>query len=74
LALITALLVAFALVFEPLGYFLSTFLLVGLLLRLAGRGWLAAASIALAATLFSFVLFGAWLGVPLPGGLLDQLL
>jgi putative tricarboxylic transport membrane protein len=73
-AVVPGLLVAFALVLEPLGYALSMFLMMGLLLRLAGRGWPAAAGMALASTLLSFFLFDMWLGVPLPKGALQQLL
>jgi putative tricarboxylic transport membrane protein len=73
-AVVPGLLVAFALVLEPLGYVISMFLMMGLLLRLAGRGWPAAAGMALASTLLSFFLFDMWLGVPLPKGVLQQLL
>lgn len=62
---------AYVLLLEPLGYPLCTFLLVLFMSRATGRRrWRVALGTAAAIALGSYVLFAAWLGVPLPPGLL----
>src|SRR5262245_23357385 len=66
------LLLVFGLVFERLGYLLSTFLFIIFLLRAVERqSWRLALSVALAASLLSYSVFGLLLGTPLPAGLLQ---
>jgi hypothetical protein len=53
------------------GFLEASFALVFAASRLLGApGWLRPAALALAATVAAYVLFVAWLGVPLPRGLL----
>jgi putative tricarboxylic transport membrane protein len=64
-------LLVFGFVFERLGYLLATFLFIIFLLRAVERqswGW--AISVALSASLVSYVVFGLLLGTPLPAGFL----
>jgi putative tricarboxylic transport membrane protein len=62
-------LVAYVALLEVLGYPLSTFLLVLVALRLMEpRPWAVALGVAAAAAIASFVVFAAWLKVPLPPG------
>ncbi len=60
----------YVLILEPLGFILTTFLFMVLLLRLEPRSWLLIVPGAIGATLFFFVLFKVLLRVPLPSGLL----
>jgi putative tricarboxylic transport membrane protein len=71
--LVSGLILAFAFILEPLGYLPSMLALMLLLLRLAGRGWRMSALLAVASTLFSYVLFESLLGTPLPQGILEAL-
>lgn len=65
-----ATLVGFALLLEPLGFLLSTFLLMVLLLRaVEAPPWPKVAIVALLTALGSYVIFAWLLGVPLPGGI-----
>ncbi len=65
-------LLVFGLVFERLGYLLATFLFILFLLRAEERqSWRLALSVALSASLFSYIVFGLLLGTPLPAGLLQ---
>jgi putative tricarboxylic transport membrane protein len=65
-------LVAFGFLFEPLGYLVSVFLLIGFLLRVIEpmRWWLMI-TIALLSSVLSYLLFGVLLSTPLPAGLLN---
>ena len=60
----------YVLLLEPLGFLLTTFLFMVLVLRLEPRSWLFIVPSAIGATLFFFVLFKVLLRVPLPSGLL----
>jgi putative tricarboxylic transport membrane protein len=65
-------LLVFGFVFERLGYLLATFLFIIFLLRAVERqSWGLAISVALSASLVSYVVFGLLLGTPLPAGLLQ---
>ena len=65
-------LLVFGLVFERLGYLLVTFLFILFLLRAVERqSWRLALSVALSASLVSYIVFGLLLGTPLPAGLLQ---
>ena len=67
---VTALL-AFAFIFEYVGYIVTTFLFVVFLLRIVERkSWTQAGAVALSASLVSYIIFGLLLGAPLPAGLL----
>jgi putative tricarboxylic transport membrane protein len=66
-----AALLGFAVVFEFAGYLLTTFLFVASLLRLVERkSWVQAGTVALSASLISYIFFGVLLGAPLPTGFL----
>jgi putative tricarboxylic transport membrane protein len=70
-ALLLIVLSAYTFLLDPLGYLLSTFLLVLFMLRaLDPQRWTVALSIALLAAVGSYVVFAIWLSVPLPRGLL----
>ena len=59
--------VAYALALERVGFIVSTVILIVLLTRFVGRTtFVRAAVLAVLATLFCHVVFGAWLGVRLP--------
>ena len=67
---VTALL-AFAFIFEYVGYLVTTFLFVAFLLRIVERkSWAQAGAVALSASLVSYIIFGLLLGAPLPAGFL----
>jgi len=74
IALVLGLLLISALLFEPLGYLLTMTILTGALLRLAGRGWASTLLITVISVLASYWLFKDALGVPLPQGILGELL
>jgi hypothetical protein len=62
---------AFALVLETLGFLLSAFLLMVLLLRaIEAQPWHVVIGVALSTALISYLLFARLLGIPLPGGIL----
>ena len=66
-----ATLTGFALVLERLGFFLSTFLLMILLLRaIESQAWHKVIAVALATSLVAYAIFGWLLGIPLPEGVL----
>lgn len=66
-----ATMVGFALALERLGFLLTTFLLMVLLLRaIESQRWPKVVAIALITTLSSYAIFGWLLGIPLPGGVL----
>lgn len=60
----------YVLILEPLGFVLTTFLFMVLILRLEPRPWIFIIPSAIGATLFFFVLFKVLLRVPLPSGIL----
>ena len=60
---------AFALALEHVGYLVSTFLLIWLLLKLmVKKAWWFAPGVACLVSLVSYILFKVWLKVLLPGG------
>ena len=66
-----ATMVGFALILEPLGYLMATFLLMVLLLRaIEAQSWGKVIGIAAATSLGSYAIFAWLLGVPLPAGVL----
>ena len=66
-----AVLIGFTLILESLGFLVSTFLLLLLLLRaIEPQPWRYVIGIALATSLLSYGLFSWLLGVPLPAGIL----
>ena len=66
-----ATLIGFALVLQPLGFLLSTFLLMVCLLRaIEAQSWGKVIAVALATSLLTYGLFAWLLGVPLPAGVL----
>lgn len=61
--------IAAAALLQPLGYALSSFLLMLVLLQILGLGrWYTSASIALVSAAASWVIFVRWLQIPLPSG------
>jgi putative tricarboxylic transport membrane protein len=63
---------AYSYVLEPLGYLLSTFFLMFLLLRMMARKiWWFGPVVACLITLISYILFKVWLKVLLPKGILS---
>lgn len=62
----------YVLLLEPLGFLLTTFLFMALLLRLEPRNGFFILFGAIGATLFFFVLFKVLLRVPLPQGILGS--
>jgi len=68
-----AAMVGFALVLERLGFLLTTFVLMVLLLRAVdSERWPKVIAIAVAAAGFAYALFGWLLGIPLPAGFLGR--
>jgi putative tricarboxylic transport membrane protein len=64
-------LVAYALLVDPLGYVLTTFLFVLLLFRLIEpQSWAVSVLAALATALVTFVVFNLWLNTQLPEGMI----
>lgn len=60
---------AYGLLLVPLGFVLTTLLVLGFLFRcIAGLGWVASLGSTVAATVLSYVLFSVWLKVPFPPG------
>jgi putative tricarboxylic transport membrane protein len=73
LAAVLALLVAYAALFEPLGFIISTALFSLAASRLLGAGWLPAALFGIAAGLGGYLLCVGLLGLNLPAGPLPRL-
>ena len=70
LLLILAILFGYAFLLEPLGFVLSTFLLLFLLFKwVEGKGWMWAVGGSLAVALLSFGVFDRWLLMQLPKGI-----
>ena len=66
-----ATMVGFAFALERLGFLLTTFLLMVLLLRaIESQRWPKVVAVALTTALISYAIFGWLLGIPLPGGVL----
>jgi len=66
-----ATMVAFALALETLGFLLSTFLLMAMLLRaIEAQPWHVVIGVAFSTALIAYFLFAILLGIPLPGGIL----
>jgi putative tricarboxylic transport membrane protein len=64
-------LAAYTFLLEPLGYPLSTFLLVLFMLRVIDtQRWAVALGMAAITSVGSYVVFAVWLSIPLPRGLL----
>jgi putative tricarboxylic transport membrane protein len=64
-------LIVFGLLFESLGYIISTFLFIAFLLRVVERQrWSSVVVIALFTSLGTYLVFGLLLNTPLPGGML----
>jgi putative tricarboxylic transport membrane protein len=71
-ALLLMLLTGYALSLELVGFLLGTFCLLVLLLKIiVPQSWAKSIVFSLLASLFSYLLFDAWLKVPLPPGLLS---
>ena len=68
LLVVTAALLGYVVLLEPLGFVTVTFLFLLLLLRLEGRGWVPSAVTAVLGTLGAFALFQLWLKTQLPRG------
>ena len=67
-----AAMLGFALVLEKLGFLLSTFTLMLLLLRVVeAQKWSRVIAVALATALISYFLFARLLNIPLPAGVLE---
>jgi len=65
-------LVAFGLLFETIGYLLTTFLLIVFLLRAVERQkWWLVVVVAFCTALVTYLLFGILLNTPLPAGILS---
>ena len=61
---------AYGLLLMPLGFMLTTLLVLGFLFRcIAGLGWVVSLGSTVAATVASYLLFSVWLKVPFPPGL-----
>ena len=72
IALAIGALVAFGLLFETLGYILSTFLFIAFLLRAVERQkWWLVVVVAFCTSLVIYLLFGLLLNSPLPAGILS---
>ena len=71
MGLATGALIAFAFLFERLGYVISTFLFMAFLLRAVERQkWWLVVGIATATSLVSYLIFGLLLKTPLPAGII----
>ena len=71
IVLAIAALVIFGVLFESLGYIISTFLFIAFLLRAVERQkWSLVVIVALFTSLATYLVFGLLLNTPLPGGIL----
>jgi putative tricarboxylic transport membrane protein len=71
IGLTLAAMIAFALVLESLGFLLSTFFLMILLLRaIESQRWSKVVVVAVVTAIASYAIFGWILGIPLPNGVL----
>jgi putative tricarboxylic transport membrane protein len=65
---------AYAAIFEPLGYLAATFVFASVVLRLQGIAWREAAGVSAALSLSTAVVFAGFLDVELPTGLASRFL
>jgi putative tricarboxylic transport membrane protein len=73
IGLVAGSLIAFALVFEPLGYLLAVFLLMSFLLRIIKpMKWWLVVVVGLLSSVLSYLIFGVLLSTPLPSGILGM--
>ena len=71
IVLAIAALVVFGLLFESLGYIISTFLFIAFLLRaVEQQKWSLVLVVAFLTSLTTYLVFGLFLNTPLPGGIL----
>jgi hypothetical protein len=63
--------VAYTLLIERVGYVLTTFAMMVLLMKRLGASWRATLLAAFVGTAVTYLLFAYWLRVPLPSGLLN---
>jgi putative tricarboxylic transport membrane protein len=69
MALLLVVLAAYTFLLEPLGYMISTFLLVLFMLRaIDTQRWAVALGVAAVTSAGSYVVFAMWLSIPLPRG------
>ncbi len=73
LAVVTLMLVAYAGLYQPLGFVLSTLLFATLMSRLLGAGWSAALIFGFAAGVLGYGLCAGLLGLNLPAGPLPRI-
>lgn len=71
LAILLGSIVAYTLLVEPLGFLVTTFALLVLLMKRLGAAWRATLLASLTGTAVTYVMFAWWLRVPLPPGLLN---
>ena len=72
---LTALLIGYILVLKPLGFPIAICAFLAIAIRIFGyRKWLPALAIAAIITVVSYVSFVIWLAVPLPMGILEDVL
>ena len=67
--------VLYGLLMKNVGFFITTFLFLFVVLKYAERqGWRSTLLVGLITTVVSYLLFEYWLGVPLPLGFMKNLL
>lgn len=71
LAILLGSIVAYTLLVEPLGFLVTTFALLVLLMKRLGAAWRATLLASLIGTAVTYVMFAWWLRVPLPPGVLN---
>lgn len=71
LATLLGSIVAYTLLVEPLGFLVTTFALLVLLMKRLGAAWRATLLASLTGTAVTYVMFAWWLRVPLPPGVLN---
>jgi putative tricarboxylic transport membrane protein len=72
-ALLVVALIAFVAVLEPLGYLITSLIIVALVLRIMGiRSWRVLLTTSFAMSIGTFVLFDRLLGIALPVGILSR--
>lgn len=71
LAILLGSIVAYTLLIERVGYVLTTFAMMVLLMKRLGASWRATLLAAFVGTAVTYLLFAYWLRVPLPSGLLN---
>jgi putative tricarboxylic transport membrane protein len=71
LAILLGSIVAYTLLVEPVGYVLTTFAMMVLLMKRLGASWRATLIASFLGTAVTYLMFAYWLRVPLPPGLLN---